>query len=135
VKQKPVPAGDLDQRVIIQARTDASSDGVGGGPVDWQDADERWAKVEPLSGSERIQAAAMTATVSHRVTMRAPLMVSGWDEAFQEDAFQADAFEIGSDLSAAMRLSWKNRILEVNAIIESPEMRGFLVLDCSQVQL
>lgn len=134
MRQKAPPAGDLNQVVAIQARADASDDGSGGGAVTWAEVYTRWAKVEPLSGHERIQAAAMQSVVSHRVTMRS-LNLFGWNIAFQVDAFQTGAFDVtGADLSTSMRFVWKNRVLEISAIVEPPEMRGFIVADCSQVQ-
>lgn len=124
-----VPIGDLRERVTIQSRTDDTTNGLGGGPVTWADVTTRWAKVEPLTGTERIQAAALQSVVSHRVTMRAIAL----DGPFDESVFDMDVFQ-DEDIGAPYRLRWKSLILEVQALLEPPDMRGFVIAECSQVQ-
>lgn len=66
----PINAGELRHRVTIESRSLA--DTVGGGQTEtWATHAIVWAKVEPLSGRELIEANQGEARVSHRVTIRA----------------------------------------------------------------
>lgn len=66
--KRPV-AGDLNERVTLQTRTEAS-DGVGGVTRTWADVMTVWAKVTPRVGVENLENgrvnAAQTATFSIR---------------------------------------------------------------------
>lgn len=105
---KPIRSGDLRERLTIQQRT-STPDGQGGRDVEWSTLATVWAKVEPLSGTERVQAGAETAVVSHRVTVR-----------------------YRSDFDASYRIVWRRRVLEITALVSPDARREWLVVDCAQ---
>lgn len=108
---KIMHAGALRERVIIQQRT-STPDGQGGRDVVWSTLATTWAMVEPLTGTERLQAGAETSVLSHRITMR-----------------------YRADVSAVLRLVWRRRVLEIHTVASPDARREWLVLDCSQVQV
>lgn len=63
-------AGELDQRVTF-SREVREPDGMGGSTSAWSDFCEVWAKCEPISSSEREQAARQSAEANYLFTIRA----------------------------------------------------------------
>ncbi len=62
-------AGELNRRVEVQEATEAANEH--GEPVPtWATTDRRWAKIEPLSGTEFVQAGAVVSGTVVLVTMR-----------------------------------------------------------------
>ncbi len=61
--------GSMRKRVTVQQRT-SSQDSYGQMIPVWSTRHQRWASVEPLSGTELLTAQQMTPEVTHRVTMR-----------------------------------------------------------------
>lgn len=65
-------SGTLNKRVTIQSPTTPTSDGAGGtiATEPWTDLATVWASVSPLTGRETLQAQAVEAETTHRVTIR-----------------------------------------------------------------
>lgn len=61
--------GDLDQRVRLETQATAG-DGYGGGALTWTLLAEVWARVRPVSGRERAEAAAIEAPALYRFVIR-----------------------------------------------------------------
>ena len=103
--------GSLRERVTIQSET-RTADAAGGAVVTWSalpHAPMVWARVEPLLGREALQAMQLKAPVSYRVTMR-------WRD----------------DITAAMRLVWGARVLNIRSIINPDERRRYIELMCEE---
>lgn len=71
-----LPAGKLRHRVTIEERSRAELSPVGQSKPVWQDREERWARVEALSGREFFAARQANQTVSTRVLLRLPCDLS-----------------------------------------------------------
>lgn len=82
-------AGQLDQRVTIQSFTQAG-DGGGGGPKTWTTIATVWAKVTPMGGKERLQAAQLESPANYHVTIRRR-----------------------TDITAAKRILWQGKALNI----------------------
>lgn len=69
---RPVQAGQLRKRVVIEEVTGEEPDSLGQPVPVWGTLATRWAAVEPVetTGREYGQAAAIQADVTHRVTLR-----------------------------------------------------------------
>lgn len=63
-------AGDLDQRITLQAKV-VTRTAMGAEAVTWEDVETVWASAEPLSGREYIAARAAQADVTVRFRVRA----------------------------------------------------------------
>ncbi|MDX2259412.1 MAG: phage head closure protein [Hyphomicrobiaceae bacterium] len=100
--------GDLRQRLVLE-RPVLVSDGGGGASEDWQSVADVWAAIEPLTGSERLEADAIAGTVSHEVWLR-------WRAG------------VGSD----MRLRLGERLFDIRAVIDEGERRRFLRCLCEE---
>lgn len=66
----PYQIGELDQLVIIR-REVRTPDGMGGSRLEWQDVDEVWALVRPMSGRERLAAGRVEASANYLVVVYA----------------------------------------------------------------
>ena len=63
--------GSLDTLALFQNMGEGTDDGMGGTlPGDWEDAEELWCDVDPLSGYERLQLQRQESTVTHRIVLR-----------------------------------------------------------------
>lgn len=62
-------AGELRQRVTVEAPV-VTRNSQGGFGEDWAVAEQRYAKIEPLSGREFFEAQRVDSDVTHMVTMR-----------------------------------------------------------------
>jgi SPP1 family predicted phage head-tail adaptor len=67
--QRPLAIGELNRRVHLQSATSVP-DGSGGFIAQWQTVATVWARIEPLRGVERYQAAALETVVSWHITIR-----------------------------------------------------------------
>lgn len=86
-------AGDLDDRIVIETRTDTRDDF--GAPIpSWSTFATVWARVTPLSGSERFRAESLDSEVSHEIDLR---RLAG--------------------VEPTMRVSWDSTLLEINAVL------------------
>ena len=103
--------GTLRERVCIE-REVRTADAGGGTLVNWTPlghAPTVWARIEPLSGHELVQAMRLQARLTHKVTMR-------WR----------------GDVTAAMRLVWGTRALNIRAVTNPDERRRYLELYCEE---
>jgi len=64
-----VRAGKLNKRVELLEPTDTRDD-YGGVDTTWATWGWRWASIEPLQGREAFQAQTISASTTHKVTMR-----------------------------------------------------------------
>lgn len=102
-------AADLRHRVTIQQRSV-----VADGPdktVSWTTRAEVWANVLPLSGSEAMTAAQLTAGLTTGVTIRHR-----------------------TDVSAKDRILFGSRVLQIESYEDPDGKKRFLRLLCSEVQ-
>lgn|SRR5690606_765469 len=69
MRKDPYAAGELDQRVTFRKEV-KTSDGMGGNSTTWQDIATVWAKVRPMSGSEREHADRQNAEANYLMIVR-----------------------------------------------------------------
>lgn len=86
--------GRLRQRLTLQ-RESGTPDAGGGYALGWVDLATVWGAVEALTGRERLQAAALESTVTHRMLLRAR-----------------------TDIDAAMRVVWRGRAFNIRAHLD-----------------
>lgn len=109
VKRSEFPElNELRHRVVFQSRQE-TDDGYGGKTVSWQDVFEAWAKIEPVSASERFKAMGMNMKVSHRIYIR-----------------------YRPEVSSKMRIKYGKRKFEIEGIIDIGEQKKYLELLCSE---
>lgn len=106
-------AGQLRERVTIQQQATVA-DSQGGRAVTWGALATVWARVEPLSAREQLQAQSLGSRVAYRVTLRQR-----------------------GDVTPAMRLSWtpfggSAKTLEIHGVLQG-ERHDFVTLDCGEV--
>jgi len=101
-------AGDINQRVIVQAATE-SRGATGEVTKTWTTALTVWASIRPLSGRELLQAQQVQADVTHRVRMRH-----------------------NTTVTTSHRLLFGTRILEINSVIDPFEAGEELELMCKE---
>ena len=102
-------AGKLRHRTTIQQLVN-TDDGAGGSIETWQNVATVWAAIEPLRGNERYTAQQVQSTLSHKVTIR-----------YHEG------------VKPQMRLTYKGRIFDIEAVIDIEERHRWLELLCSEV--
>jgi len=107
---------ELTERITIQRKT-TTADGQGGRASGWTAGQLKlWASVIALSMHEQLQAAAIGATVTYRVTVR-----------------------YRADLTPTMRLSWipyqatTPKTLEIHGVQPLEGGREWTTLDCAEV--
>jgi SPP1 family predicted phage head-tail adaptor len=69
VKKSTYFSGELDQRVKF-LRESKVDDGMGGNAVTWVEIDEVWAKVRPMSGTEREHSDRLNAQANYLIVIR-----------------------------------------------------------------
>lgn len=108
--------GSLRDLVTIEQKT-TTDDGQGGRVASWSTLAKVHANVRPLSGTERLQAAAISASMPYEVTVR-----------------------YRGDVSPTMRLQWTPykataaRTLQIQGVRAQHGGRQWLMLDCAEVQ-
>ena len=99
--------GTLRERITITKNT-LVADGLGGSTDTWATLATVWAEIRPLTSKELEVSGQVQAQGGYRVTIRSR-----------------------SDVTAAMRITWGSRTLEINGVVQvNPEL---LRLDCSEV--
>jgi len=93
-----IRAGRLRHRVEIQRATE-TVDAVGGVARTWKTIARRWGGVEPLTGSEFMNADQVSSTVSHRIMLRAG----------------------GLSISPKDRIVFKTRVFGVESVMDRDE--------------
>lgn len=101
--------GKLRHRITIQELIKVD-DGYGGTVETWQNIATVWAAIAPLRGSERYTAQQVQSELTHKVTIR---------------------YRAG--IKTQMRIVYKDKIFEIEAIIDVEERRQWLELLCSEV--
>lgn len=101
--------GEMRQRITLQLPL-LEADGAGGANVSWEDEATVWAKVETLSGDERVTGGRLAPRTRLRLTIRHR-----------------------EGLNAAMRVLWKTRALDIRAIRDPDGRKHLLILDCEEV--
>lgn len=102
------PIGEMRERVTLQSPL-LEPDGAGGADVSWDDEATVWAKVETLSGDERVSGERLAPRARLRLTIRHR-----------------------EGLNTAMRVLWKTRPLDIRAIRDPDGRKQFLILDCEE---
>ena len=99
--------GELRHRGAIERRAD-TPDAAGGRRAGWKHHVWAWAKLEPLTGSERLRAMGLEADVVHRITMR-----------YVDDVDASCRFVLGSrvfDIKVVRNLEERSEWLELLAV-------------------
>ncbi|MBA7465169.1 hypothetical protein ES707_00331 [subsurface metagenome] len=102
--------GDMRHRIAFQQPI-KTPDGHKGHTVKWQDMVTVWASVEPLSGREYFYAHQIQAEVTHRVRTR-----------------------YRTDITVKMRIKHRDRVLEIESIIDLKERREVLEILCREAK-
>lgn len=89
-----IDPGRLRERITIQQATETRN-ALGESVQSWETFAERWASVEGLSGREVLLTGQQQTEVTHRVRLR-----------------YTDGF------TSTMRILWRNRVLEITALLE-----------------
>lgn len=103
-------AGLLRHTVTLQERTTAD-DGAGGVTETWVDVDHIPARVMPLAGTELFAAQQNMSRVSHRIEMR-----------------------YRDDVVSQMRLLYRERVFDIQAVINVGERDRELHLMCEELR-
>ncbi|MCY0146338.1 phage head closure protein [Hoeflea sp. G2-23] len=103
-----VDPGELKTRLRLETPAEAP-DGQGGVTEGWNEVAELWGRVEPLRAKPGEEAGALTAPISHRVTVR-----------------------YRADIRHAMRFVSGNRQLLIRALRDPDERRRYLVCECEE---
>lgn len=98
----------MRERVTLQAPV-RTADGAGGADVTWNDVATVWASVMALSGRERPAGERMEARRRLQVLIR-----------------------YRSDVTAAMRLLWQGRALDIRTMYDIDGKRHMLLIDCEE---
>jgi SPP1 family predicted phage head-tail adaptor len=99
-------AGQLDQRVTLQTRTDGV-DALGQAATTWADTATVWARSEPIRGREYFAAAQMQDETAVRFTIR-----------------------YRADVVPTMRVQWRSQAHDITAVIDPQGRKETLELMC-----
>ncbi|SMH29694.1 phage head closure protein [Azospirillum agricola] len=102
---KTAGAGDLDQRIRIEAKTRVEDEG-GGAAEGWALVATVWAQVWPVSGRERAEAQQVEATTMMRFKVRRR-----------------------AGLDAGMRIVWQGRAHNIRFVADAGPRVPFLTID------
>lgn len=102
------PAGDFDQRVVLQSLTSSQS-AMGDEAGAWSTITTVWARVEPLRGMAYFAAGQAQRTSDHRIIIR-------WR----------------SDVAAGMRLLWRGEPYAIDAALDINAKKTELELMCTK---
>lgn len=94
--------GDLRQRIVIE-RPDRVGDGGGGAIENWVELSTVWARLRPLTGSERTEFDAIAGSITHEAVMR-----------------------YRGDLGPDLRMRIGARLFDIKAVFDIGERRRFL---------
>jgi SPP1 family predicted phage head-tail adaptor len=100
--------GRLRHLLVIEAREE-TDDGAGGVAVAWTPIGQAWARLEPTSGREGVNADRETALRRWRITLR-----------YRDDVSPAHRFAHGS------------RHFDIETIVDPNGRRRFLICDCNE---
>ncbi len=108
--KKKLPIGEMRHRITFQ-RPVKTDDGHKGHAVAWQDMVTCWASVEPLSGREYFYSHQIKAEITHRVKIR-----------------------YRTDITTKMRIKHRDRVLEIESILDKKERREELEIFCREAK-
>jgi len=103
--------GWIAHRVAIE-RPVASPDGAGGATLDFEPVATVWAAIEPLSAREDGASGRLGTRITHRITLR-------WR----------------ADITGAMRLVHRGRVLRIVSLRDPDEARRFLIIDAEEERI
>jgi SPP1 family predicted phage head-tail adaptor len=103
--------GRLRHRLALEAAS-RTPDGGGGASETWTTVAEVWAGITPTSGTEAVDADALTGRVSHEIVLR-----------------------YRPDVAPVMRLRSATRLFEIAAVIDVDERRRWLKCLCVERDL
>lgn len=106
---KCICPGDLKRRILIE-QVGRARDAVGGQVEAWGELATVWAKVEPLSATERYWRQQTAGQASHRVTIR-----------------------YRTDVTTKMRVSYNGRRFEIRGVTDVDDARAWLELSCDEL--
>jgi SPP1 family predicted phage head-tail adaptor len=104
-------AGQLRHQVVLQRRTVTRSAGHAAMAETWTNWQTVWAKIEPLSGRELLQAQQTQAETTHEIVIR-----------------------YVSELTPRDRVRFGTRVFEILSIINRDERNEMLTLQCVERQ-
>lgn len=107
MRKETFKARELDQRVTLRRET-KTSDGMGGSSTAWTDIATVWAKVRPMTGTEREHSDRENATANYLIVIRAR-----------------------DDVDEACIAVWKGTQFNIRFAKLQPRSR-FLVLECER---
>jgi len=107
-----VGAGSRSRRVSIQSSTAIRSPTTGEASRTWTTYATRWARISPMTGSERWRAQQVQPEVSHKVTLRYDAQLSS--------------------MSPKHRILFGSRVMEILAIINKDEANAELECLCKE---
>lgn len=107
---KKIEIGDMRHRITFQQPI-KTPDGHKGHTVQWQDMVTVWASVEPLSGREYFYSHQIKVELTHRVKTR-----------------------YRTDITTKMRIKHRDRVLEIESIIDLKERREVLEILCKEAK-
>lgn len=102
---KTTSAGDLDQRIRIEAKTRVEDEG-GGSVEAWAPVATAWAKVWPVSGRERAEAQQVQAATLMRFKVRRR-----------------------GDLDTGMRIVWQGKAHNIRFVADAGRREAFMTID------
>lgn len=105
-----VDPGRMSARLYLETPP-VTDDGQGGLTGDWEPVASLWGRIEPVRASPTVEAGALTAPVTHRVTIR-----------------------YRDDVRHAMRFVHRGRALLIRAVRDPDESRRYLVCDCEETR-
>ncbi len=101
----PGPIGRLRHRIAIQDRSDTVDPQTGAQAVAWSTVATVWARVDPMTSREAIEAGVAVGSLGYRITMRG-----------------------GTDVTSDQRISWTHRgttrLLQVEGLPRDPSGDG-----------
>lgn len=101
--------GELRHRITIQYKVTVI-DAYGGETITWTDYLTCWGAVEPLSGREFLEGRRLENEIGHRIRIR---------------------YRAG--LTPSMRVSWDDRIFDIESVLERSSGRRELWLMCREL--
>jgi SPP1 family predicted phage head-tail adaptor len=103
-------AGEMRERLTLQSRTAGTADAGGGAPQTWTTIKTVWARVQPLSVNQRMNAMSLQLRTTHRVIMR----------------YEAELVLLDNDVYRLLWASNSNQLLHVTGTINPDEHRRFV---------
>ena len=104
-------SGQMRNKITIQRKIE-TPDGGGGSVVVWSDVVTLWCKIKPVSGSERLQSMRLESDITQRIYTR-----------------------YRDDFTAADRINYNGRLMQIKAIINIEEKDQWLEVYATEGQV